>query len=101
MRDGDNIDAGLAEHAGLVDMEGYAVAAAAAEHGVPVRMIKHVSDEADDTAFQTWAESVAAKPRISDLPWLPQAEALGWSADGRSLYATGEFIPAPLYRIAP
>ncbi|WP_363796458.1 hypothetical protein ABU614_13930 [Lysobacter firmicutimachus] len=50
---------------------------------------------------QTWAESVAAKPRISDLPWLPQAEALGWSADGRSLYATGEFIPAPLYRIAP
>ncbi|GAA1637728.1 nucleosidase [Catellatospora bangladeshensis] len=55
--------AGLAEHAGLVDMEGYAVAAAAAEHGVPVRMIKHVSDEADDTAFQTWAESVDACAR--------------------------------------
>lgn len=50
---------------------------------------------------QTWAEAVAAKPRVSDLPWLPQAEALGWSADGRSLYATGEFIPAPLYRIVP
>lgn len=48
-----------------------------------------------------WAEAVAQPPRISELPWLPQAEALGWSADGRSLYATGEFIPAPLYRITP
>lgn len=50
---------------------------------------------------QTWAQAVAATPRVSDLPWLPQAEALGWSADGRGLYATGEFIPAPLYRITP
>lgn len=50
---------------------------------------------------QSWAQAVAGPPRVSDLPWLPQAEALGWSADGRSLYATGEFIPAPLYRITP
>ena len=50
---------------------------------------------------QGWAQAVAGPPRVSDLPWLPQAEALGWSADGRSLYATGEFIPAPLYRITP
>ncbi len=50
---------------------------------------------------QTWAQAVAAAPRVSDLPWLPQAEALGWSADGRHLYATGEFIPAPLYQIVP
>ncbi|WND78866.1 hypothetical protein [Lysobacter capsici] len=50
---------------------------------------------------QSWAEAVAGTPRVSDLPWLPQAEALGWSADGRSLYATGEFIPAPLYRVTP
>jgi len=47
----------------------------------------------------SWAEAVAAKPRASALPWLPQAEALGWSADGKVLYATGEFIPAPLYRL--
>ena len=50
---------------------------------------------------QDWAAAVAGTPRISALPWLPQAEALGWAADGRSLYATGEFIPAPLYRITP
>lgn len=50
---------------------------------------------------QDWAGAVAAAPQVSELPWLPQAEALGWSADGRFLYATGEFIPAPLYRIAP
>lgn len=48
-----------------------------------------------------WADAVAGPPRASLLPWLPQAEALGWAADGRSLYATGEFIPAPLYRITP
>lgn len=50
---------------------------------------------------QDWAMAVAGEPRSSMLPWLPQAEALGWSADGHSLYATGEFIPAPLYRITP
>lgn len=48
-----------------------------------------------------WADAVSGTPRTSVLPWLPQAEALGWDADGRSLYATGEFIPAPLYRITP
>lgn len=50
---------------------------------------------------QSWRRAVAKAPRVSMLPWLPQAEALGWAADGRSLYATGEFIPAPLYRITP
>lgn len=48
---------------------------------------------------QRWAQAVATAPIVQPLPWLPQAEALGWSSDGRSLYASGEFIPAPLYRI--
>jgi len=46
-----------------------------------------------------WTSAVESQPATSELPWLPQAEALGWSADGSALYATGEFIPAPLYRI--
>ena len=50
---------------------------------------------------QSWADAVARPPQTQMLPWLPQAEALGWAADGRGLYATGEFIPAPLYRITP
>lgn len=50
----------LARHADLVDMEGYAVAAAAQAAGVPVRLVKHVSDEAGATAERTWKESVAA-----------------------------------------
>ena len=37
-----------------------------------------------------------ASPRSQDVPWLPQPEALGWAIDGRGLYATGEFSPAPL-----
>lgn len=49
---------------------------------------------------QGWGRAVARKPTVRRLPWLPQAEALGWAADGQSLYATGEFVPAPLYRIA-
>lgn len=50
---------------------------------------------------QSWAQAIAVAPSVRALPWLPQAEALGWSADGKALYATGEFIPAPLYRIEP
>ncbi|WP_144122003.1 nucleosidase [Catellatospora sichuanensis] len=56
--------AALAEHADLVDMEGYAVAAAADVYGVPVRMVKQVSDEADGEAVTGWAESVDACARI-------------------------------------
>ncbi|MGO4220940.1 hypothetical protein AB4Y64_03660 [Lysobacter sp. TAF61] len=52
-------------------------------------------------ANEEWGKTVARAPRFDPLPWLPQAEALAWSADGRHLYATGEFIPAPLYRITP
>lgn len=50
---------------------------------------------------ERWARAVARPTQASLLPWLPQAEALDFSADGKSLYATGEFIPAPLYRITP
>lgn len=53
----------LAQRADLVDMEAYAVASAAAAFGIPVRIIKHVSDEADAGAFRTWQESVDACAR--------------------------------------
>ncbi|WP_188271505.1 MULTISPECIES: nucleosidase [unclassified Streptomyces] len=49
----------LAERAPLVDMEGYALAAAARHAGVPLRIVKHVSDEAGDGAARSWRESVA------------------------------------------
>ncbi|HZM82215.1 MAG TPA: hypothetical protein VFC19_41375 [Candidatus Limnocylindrales bacterium] len=49
---------GLAQRADLVDMEGYAVAAAATAFGVPVRIIKHVSDHADNGAFKSWQATV-------------------------------------------
>jgi adenosylhomocysteine nucleosidase len=51
----------------LVDMEGYAVAAAARHAGVLVRLVKHVSDEADDTAARSWTRSVDGAARaLSD-----------------------------------
>jgi hypothetical protein len=52
-------------------------------------------------ARQSWAGAVSRPPKVRMLPWLPQAEALGWAANGRSLYVTGEFVPAPLYRVRP
>ncbi|BAU88196.1 5-methylthioadenosine nucleosidase [Streptomyces laurentii] len=49
----------LAARAALVDMEGYALASVAAQAGVPLRVVKHVSDEAGEGADRTWRESVA------------------------------------------
>jgi adenosylhomocysteine nucleosidase len=48
----------LAVSADLVDMEGYAVAAACRMAGVPVKLVKHVSDTADEGARPSWKESV-------------------------------------------
>ncbi|MER5865308.1 nucleosidase [Kitasatospora sp. NPDC002040] len=50
----------LAEQADLVDMEGYAIATVARRAGLPVRLVKHVSDEAGTGADRTWRESVDA-----------------------------------------
>lgn len=44
----------------LVDMEAYAYAYVAGEFGVPLRIIKAVSDRAQDGATQLWDEVVAA-----------------------------------------
>ena len=49
----------LAARAHLVDREGYAVAWAAREVGVPVRLVKHVSDSADESAMD-WPSMVEA-----------------------------------------
>jgi hypothetical protein len=50
---------------------------------------------------ETWAQALGRPPDVHELPWLPQPEALGWSADGRGLFATGEFAPAPLLFLNP
>jgi adenosylhomocysteine nucleosidase len=48
----------IAERADLVDMEGYAVAAACRAAGVDVRLVKHVTDSADSGARQAWVDTV-------------------------------------------
>lgn len=53
----------LAQRADLVDMEGYAVAFAAQALGVPVRLVKHVSDRADAAAMD-WPSLVDASARV-------------------------------------
>lgn len=52
----------LARRAHLVDMEGYAVAYACRAFAVPVRLVKHVSDNADDDAVD-WPAQVEASAR--------------------------------------
>ena len=60
----------LAVRAHLVDMEGYAVAYACHELGVPVRLVKHVSDQADESAMD-WPDVVDLSARaIGD--WLTE-----------------------------
>jgi adenosylhomocysteine nucleosidase len=54
----------LALAADLVDMEGYAIATVAGRAGVPVRLVKHVSDEAGDGAARSWRESVDGCAKI-------------------------------------
>ena len=57
------VRARLAEVATLVDMEGYAVAYACRQFGVPVRLVKHVSDDADEGALD-WPARVDASARV-------------------------------------
>jgi adenosylhomocysteine nucleosidase len=58
--------------AGLVDMETYAYAWVAQEFGVPIRVLKAVSDRAQDGAITDWHDTVAAcsaqlRTRIREL----------------------------------
>jgi hypothetical protein len=46
-----------------------------------------------------WAAALQRPGRVLDFPWVPQAEALGFDADGRSLWLSSERLPAPLLRI--
>lgn len=55
--------AALAQRAHLVDMEGFAVAWACEAAGVQWRMVKHVSDNADETAL-AWVDAVDASARV-------------------------------------
>jgi adenosylhomocysteine nucleosidase len=64
------VRARLAEQAHLVDMEGYAVAWAAQEFGVPVRLVKHVSDSADESAMD-WPAMIEASA-VELGAWLRQ-----------------------------
>lgn len=45
--------------AGLVDMESYAYVWVAAQFGVPIRVLKSVSDRAQDDAHTLWVDTVA------------------------------------------
>jgi len=48
----------LAKDAHLVDMEGYAVARAARWAGIPVTLVKEVSDQAGEQAAKSWSETL-------------------------------------------
>ena len=50
------VRAALAREADLVDMEGFAVATAARRFGVRVRLVKFVSDGANESAGMAWPE---------------------------------------------
>ena len=45
-----------------------------------------------------WAAAVAQPPQRLDLPWMAQAEAMGFARSGRTLWISSEHLPAPLIR---
>jgi adenosylhomocysteine nucleosidase len=57
------VRARLAARAALVDMEAYALAAAATQAGVPIRVVKYVSDDASEGAGKAWRETIAEAAR--------------------------------------
>ena len=57
------VRARLAERADLVDMEAYGVVYACRAYGVPVRVVKHVSDSADEAALD-WPALVDASAKV-------------------------------------
>jgi adenosylhomocysteine nucleosidase len=62
----------LAQVAHLVDMEGYAVAAAAQRLGVAVRLAKTVSDDAGHEALASWLDALHAASHLL-AGWLGEA----------------------------
>ena len=66
----------LAERADLVDMEAYGVAVACHRFGVDLEIVKHISDNADDTALD-WPAVVDASAKVLGS-WI--TERLGSSA---------------------
>ena len=64
------VRAALAERADLVDMEAYGVALACLRLGAGVELVKHVSDNADETAFD-WPTLVEASARVLGA-WVEQ-----------------------------
>ena len=62
----------LAAQADLVDMEGYAIAWACRQAGVPVRLVKHVSDKADEGALD-WPTLVDLSARAL-AQWLERLD---------------------------
>jgi hypothetical protein len=50
-------------------------------------------------AHESWQEALGRVPQRLALPPLRQAESIAFAADGRSLFATSEGVPAPLFRV--
>jgi hypothetical protein len=48
---------------------------------------------------ESWAQTLTRTPRQLSYGWLPQAEAMGFTPAGDTLYVSGEHLPAPIVRI--
>lgn len=48
---------------------------------------------------ETWVQALARPPLALEFGWAAQVEAIAFDADGRSLWISGERLPAPLIRL--
>ena len=86
------VRARLAERAHLVDMEAYGVVYACREYGVPVRVVKHVSDSADEAALD-WPALVDASAKVLG-EWVSEYVRLSQSSTAVSR-ASQRMTPTP------
>ncbi|MEZ5463771.1 MAG: hypothetical protein R3F22_00810 [Lysobacteraceae bacterium] len=50
-------------------------------------------------ASGNWSKGPIAPSQSMELPWVPQAEAIGFDPDGHAVWVSSERLPAPLLRL--
>ncbi len=50
---------------------------------------------------QTWAQALAGRPRVLEMPLRKQGETICYARDGKTIYITSEGTSSPIWRIDP
>ena len=63
------------------------------------RVYLYSRNDNEHADYKSWAQALSHEPQQIAFGWLPQAEALAFALDGRSVYISGEHLPAPIMQV--